>query len=132
MLRKLTTVLLLAIGLQVSVAKADECIPVDKFSREMASEGVVLRGSNAAATRKLEKFFNDNRAAQGQPAREISIFLFGLVRANSGEVGVLVSIADGRGCIIEGSTSILSVRYWVAFMDAAGVSGKDFVPLDGA
>lgn len=132
MLFRLLIILTLAIGLQASVAKADECIPVDKFSRELASEGIALRGSTAAATRKLEKFFNENRAAQGQPARKISIFLFGLVRANSGEVGVLVSIADARGCIIEGSTSILSVRYWVAFMDAAGVYGKDFVPLDGA
>jgi len=132
MLVRLLAILILAFGLHVSVAKADECIPVDEFSRALASEGVALRGSTAAATDKLEKFFNENRAAQGQPAREISIFLFGLVKVNSGEIGVLVSIADANGCIVPSATGILSVRYWVTYMTSAGVSVDDFIPLDGA
>lgn len=122
----------LGLFLFCSVAKADECIAVEKFATAMAKEGIVLRGSTAAATQKLAKLFNENREARGQPAAEISIFLFGLVTANSGDQGALVAIADKRGCVVGRSITILSLRTWAEYITLAGVSPKEFIPLDGA
>lgn len=122
----------LGLFLFCSVAKADECITVEKFATAMAEEGIALRGSTAAATKKLAILFNKNREARGQPAAKISIFLFGLVTANSGDQGALVAIADKSGCVVGRSITILSLRTWVEYTTLAGVSAKDFIPLDGA
>lgn len=115
-----------------SVAKADECITVEKFAAEFSKEGIALRGSTSAATEKLAKLFNANREARGQPKAEISIFLFGLVTANNGNQGAVVAIADKMGCIVPRSVSVLSLRTWAEYLAIAGVSPKEFVALDGA
>lgn len=122
----------LGLFLFCSMAKADECITVEKFSHEFSKEGVALRGSTAAATKKLSVLFNANREARGQPKAEISIFLFGLVTANNGNQGAVVAIADKMGCIVPRSVSVLSLRTWAEYLAIAGVSPKEFVALDGA
>lgn len=124
--------LLVAIFLQITVVKADECITLDSFSSEFAKEGIVFRGSNSAATEKLAALFNKNREARGQPAAQISIFLSGFVGTTSGEPGVLVAVVGKDGCLIQRSVAVLTIRQWVEFITAAGVSPKDFIQLDGA
>lgn len=122
----------LGLFLFCSVAKADECVTVEKFAHEFSKEGIALRGSTAAATEKLAKLFNKNREARGQPAAEISIFIFGLVTANSGDQGALVAIADKKGCVVMRSVSMLSLRTWAEYIAIAGVSPNEFITLDGA
>ena len=117
--------------LSCAVAKADECISVDKFSSTFASEGISLLGSKAAATRKMEKVFNENRARNGQPAARISLFLLGPLMTKEGPAA-LAAIVDDKGCIVTGSVTVLPVRVVVDFFNAAGVTIHDFVPLDGA
>lgn len=129
---KIITSLILAIFLQITVVKADECITLDSFSSAFAKEGIVFRGSNSAATKKLAALFNKNREARGQPAAQISIFLSGLVATTDGEPGVLVAVIDKDGCLIQKSVAILTVRQWVEFITIAGVEPKDFIQLDGA
>lgn len=123
---------LAGLALLISVAEADECVPVDKFSSAFAQEGIHLLGSNAAATEKLAKVFNDNREHNGQPKAEISIFLLGLVMGDNGTPDVLAAAADKNGCIIQKTIIVMPIRYWVTFMQRAGVTIHDFVPLDGA
>lgn len=118
--------------LLISVAEADECVPVDKFSSAFAQEGIRLLGSRAAATEKMAKVFNDNREANGQPKTTVSIFLFGLVMGKDGTPQVLAAVADGNGCIIQKSIAIFPIRIFVDFMNKAGVTVHDFVPLEGA
>ena len=129
---KIITSLILAIFFQITVVKADECITLDSFSSEFAKEGIVFRGSNSAATKKLAALFNKNREARGQPAAQISIFLSGFVATSDGEPGVLVAVIDKDGCLIQKSVAILTVRQWAEFITIAGVSPKDFIQLDGA
>ena len=129
---KIITSLILAIFLQITVVKADECITLDSFSSAFAKEGIVFRGSNSAATKKLAALFNKNREARGQPAAQISIFLSGFVATTDGEPGVLVAVIDKDGCLIQKSVAILTVRQWVEFITIAGVEPKDFIQLDGA
>lgn len=124
--------LLVAIFFQITVVKADECITLDSFSSEFAKEGIVFRGSNSAATKKLAALFNKNREARGQPAAQISIFLSGLIATTDGNPGVLVAVIDKNGCLIQKSVAILTVRQWVEFITIAGVEPKDFIQLDGA
>ena len=124
--------LLVAIFFQITVVKADECITLDSFSSEFAKEGIVFRGSNSAATKKLAALFNKNREARGQPAAQISIFLSGLIAKTDGNPGVLVAVIDKNGCLIQKSVAILTVRQWVEFITIAGVEPKDFIQLDGA
>jgi hypothetical protein len=124
--------LLVAIFFQITVVKADECITLDSFSSEFAKEGIVFRGSNSAATKKLAALFNKNREARGQPAAQISIFLSGFVGTTDGNPGVLVAVVDKDGCLIQRSVAVLTVRQWAEFLTIAGVSPKDFIQLDGA
>jgi len=124
--------LLVAIFFQITVVKADECITLDSFSSEFAKEGIVFRGSNSAATKKLAALFNKNREARGQPAAQISIFLSGFVGTTDGNPGVLVAVVDKDGCLIQRSVAVLTVRQWAEFITIAGVSPKDFIQLDGA
>lgn len=132
MLLKTLAILLVAIVLQVSTVKANECVTVDRFAAVLSKEGVALRGSTAAATEKLAKLFNQNRAARGQPAAEVSIFLFGLVTANSGEQAILAAIADKKGCIVPQTVVLLSIRQFAEFLTVAGVAISEIIPLDGA
>jgi hypothetical protein len=129
---KIILSLLVAIFFQITVVKADDCVTLDSFSSEFAKEGVVFRGSNSAATKKLAALFNKNREARGQPAVQISIFLSGFVATTDGEPGVLVAVVDKDGCLIQKSVAILTVRQWVDFLTIAGVEPKDFIQLDGA
>lgn len=122
----------LAVVLQFSVVKADECITVESFVSAFASEGISLRGSTAAATEKMATVFNENREANGQPKTSISIFLLGYVATTTGEPGALVAIADKNGCIVQKSVTVLSLRSLFDFITKAGVTGKDFIPMDGA
>ena len=129
---KIIASLILAIFFQITVVKADECITLDSFSSEFAKEGIVFRGSNSAATKKLAALFNKNREARGQPAAQISIFLSGFVATTDGEPGVLVAVIAKDGCLIQKSVAVLTVRQWAEFITIAGVSPKDFIQLDGA
>jgi hypothetical protein len=129
---KIILSLLVAIFFQITMVKADECITLDSFSSEFAKEGVVFRGSNSAATKKLAALFNKNREARGQPAAQISIFLSGLIATTDGNPGVLVAVIAKDGCLIQKSVAILTVRQWVEFITIAGVEPKDFIQLDGA
>lgn len=129
---KIITSLILAIFLQITVVKADECITLDSFSSEFAKEGIVFRGSNSAATKKLAALFNKNREARGQPAAQISIFLSGLIATTDGNPGVLVAVVGKDGCLIQRSVAVLTIRQWVDFLTIAGVEPKDFIQLDGA
>ena len=129
---KIITSLILAIFFQITVVKADECITLDSFSSEFAKEGVVFRGSNSAATKKLAALFNKNREARGQPAAQISIFLSGFIATTDGNPGVLVAVVDKDGCLIQRSVTVLTVRQWAEFITIAGVAPKDFIQLDGA
>jgi hypothetical protein len=129
---KIILSILVAIFFQITVVKADECVTLDSFSSEFAKEGVVFRGSNSSATKKLAALFNKNREARGQPAAQISIFLSGLVGTTDGEPGVLVAVVDKGGCLIQRSVAILTVRQWAEFITIAGVEPKDFIQLDGA
>lgn len=124
--------LLVAIFFQITVVKADECITLDSFSSEFAKEGIVFRGSNSAATKKLAALFNKNREARGQPAAQISIFLSGLIATTDGNPGVLVAVVGKDGCLIQRSVAVLTIRQWVEFITIAGVEPKDFIQLDGA
>ncbi len=121
-----------AVVLQFSVAKANECITVESFVSAFASEGIYLRGSTAAATKKMATVFNENREARGQPKAYISIFLLGYVTTTAGEPGVLVAIADDKGCIVQRSIAVLTFQVFFDFVTRAGVTAKDFIPLDGA
>lgn len=132
MLIKALIAITAAFMLQFSVAKADECITVYSFASAFAKEGIELRGSKAAATEKMAKVFNDNRAASGQPAQAISIFLLGFVESGSEGIVALVAVADDKGCIVRKSVATLSLRFWLQFMNKAEVGIRDFVPLDGA
>jgi hypothetical protein len=76
--------------------------------------------------------FTGNREANGQPTTSISIFLLGYVATNAGEPGALVAIADANGCIVQRSVTVLSLRTLFDFISKAGVTGKDFIPFDGA
>jgi hypothetical protein len=129
---KIILSLLVAIFFQITMVKADECITLDSFSSEFAKEGVIFRGSNSAATKKLAALFNKNREARGQPAAQISIFLSGLIATTDGNPGVLVAVIAKDGCLIQKSVAILTVRQWVEFITIAGVEPKDFIQLDGA
>ena len=129
---KIILSLLVAIFFQITMVKADECITLDSFSSEFAKEGVIFRGSNSAATKKLAALFNKNREARGQPAAQISIFLSGLIATTDGEPGVLVAIIGKDGCLIQKSVAILTIRQWVDSLNIAGVEPKDFIQLDGA
>ena len=129
---KIITSLILAIFLQITVVKADECITLDSFSSAFAKEGIVFRGSNSAATKKLAALFNKNREARGQPAAQISIFLSGLIATTDGNPGVLVAVVGKDGCLIQRSVAVLTIRQWVDFLTIAGVEPKDFIQLDGA
>lgn len=129
---KIITSLIIAIFFQITVVKADECITLDSFSSEFAKEGIVFRGSNSAATKKLAALFNKNREARGQPAAQISIFLSGFVATTDGDPGILVAVIDKNGCLIQKSVAILTVRQWAEFLTIAGVAPKDFIQLDGA
>jgi hypothetical protein len=124
--------LLVAIFFQITVVKADECVTVESFVSAFASEGISLRGSTAAATEKMAKVFNENREANGQPKTSISIFLLGYVSRGDGEPGAVVAIADKNGCIIQRSVTVLGLRTFFDFITKAGVTGKDFIPIDGA
>lgn len=124
--------LFVAIFLQITVVKADECITLESFSSEFAKEGIVFRGSTSAATEKLAALFNKNREARGQPAAEISIFLSGLVATSDGSPGILVAVVGKDGCLIQRSVAVLTIRQWAEFLTIAGVSPKDFIQLDGA
>jgi hypothetical protein len=124
--------LLVAIFLQITVVKADECITLESFSSEFAKEGIVFRGSTSAATEKLAALFNKNREARGQPAAKISIFLSGLVATSDGSPGILVAVVGKDGCLIQRSVAVLTIRQWAEFLTIAGVSPKDFIQLDGA
>ena len=129
---KIIASLILAIFFQITVVKADECITLDSFSSAFAKEGIVFRGSNSAATKKLAALFNKNREARGQPAAQISIFLSGFVATTDGEPGVLVAVIAKDGCLIQKSVAVLTVRQWAEFITIAGVAPKDFIQLDGA
>lgn len=129
---KIIISLLVAIFIQVTVVKADECVTVDSYVSGLAKEGIALRGSTAAATKKLAKLFNQNRAARGQPAAEVSIFIFGLVTADNGNQAILAAVADKNGCVIPKTVTLLSLRQWAEFMTIAGVSISEIVPMDGA
>ena len=122
----------LALFLICTVAKADECITPDKFSSAFAKEGILLLGSKAAATEKMAVVFNENRERNGQPKAEISIFILGLLKKADGEYEVIAAIADKQGCVVPKSIAIFPIRYWIAFMNKAGVTIDDFVPFDGA
>lgn len=124
--------LLAAVFLQITVVKADECVTVESFVSAFASEGISLRGSTADATEKMATVFNENREANGQPKTSISVFLLGYVAKTSGEPGALVAIADGDGCIVQRSVTVISLRTLFDFISKAGVTGKDFIPFDGA
>ena len=123
-----------AVGLFLLCApvKADECISVDSFASELSKKGITLIGSKSAATVKLAKTFNENRATNGQPPAEISIFLLGLVVSPDGTPQILAAIADKQGCIIPKSVVVMPVRYLVGLLERAGVSIDEFIPLDGA
>lgn len=130
MLFKALAIAFVALMLQVSTVKANECVTVDRFAAGLSKEGIALRGSTAAATEKLAELFNQNRAARGQPAAEISIFLFGLVTAESGSQAVLAAIADKNGCVVPKSVTLLSFRQLAEFFKIAGVSINEIIPLD--
>lgn len=132
MLHKALIAVIVVFMLHVQQVKADECITVDKFSSAFASEGIKLRGSTAAATKKMAALFNENRAARGQPSVEISIFLFGLVTTRSGDTGALVAVFDKSGCVVPKAIAVLSLRVWSEFATLAGVGPTDFVPMEGA
>ena len=132
MLVKTLITIAAAIVLHVSVAKADECITVDSFASAFAKEGIALRGSKAAATEKMARVFNENRAASGSPTQDISIFLLGFVESGSEGLVALVAVADKQGCIVRKSVATLPLRHWIMFMNKAEVHISDFVPLDGA
>lgn len=129
---KIILSLLAAVFFQITVVKADECVTVESFVSAFASEGISLRGSTAAATEKMASVFNGNREANGQPKTSISIFLLGYVATNAGEPGALVAIADANGCIVQRSVTVLSLRTLFDFISKAGITGKDFIPFDGA
>lgn len=129
---KLILAAVLSLFLYCTVAKADECIPVDRFASEFAKEGIYLRGSKAAATEKMAALFNANREARGQPKAEISIFLFGFVITEANGPVVIAAAADKNGCIISKTVVVMTARQWVDFTTRAGVTIDDFVPLDGA
>lgn len=131
-IKALIAILTAAIALHVSVARADECITVDSFASAFAKEGVELRGSKAAATEKMAKVFNQNRAASGAPAQGISIFLLGFVESPTDGIVAVVAIADKRGCIVEKSVATIALRNLMIFMEKSGVDISDFIPLDGA
>lgn len=128
------SILIAAVGLFLLCApvKADECITVDKFNSAFSSEGVKLLGSTSAATQKLAKLFNSNREANGQPKTSVSIFIFGLVVDETGGPAILAAVFDGDGCVIRKSVIVFPIQFWIGFLDRAGVTIKDFVPLDGA
>lgn len=132
MLLKALAIVFVALTLQVSTVKANECVTVDRFAAGLSKEGIALRGSTAAATEKLAKLFNQNRAARGQPEAQISIFLFGLVTANSGDQAILAAIADKNGCVVPKSVVILTLGQFTDFVTIAGVSISEIIPLDGA
>lgn len=121
----------LALFLYCSTAQADECVTVDSFTSAFAKEGIPLLGSKHAATERMAKVFNDNRAASGQPKAEISIFILGLVETKDGK-RILAAIADENGCIVRDSIAVLPIRSWVEFMHKSGVTIDDFIPFDGA
>ena len=121
----------LAVFLYCSTAQADECVTVDSFTSAFAKEGIPLLGSKSAATERMAKVFNDNRAKSGQPKAEISIFILGLVDTKDGKQ-VLAAIADKNGCIVRQSIAVFPIRNWVEFMQSAGVTIDDFIPFDGA
>lgn len=121
----------LALFLYCSTAQADECVTVDSFTSAMAKEGIPLLGSKSAATERMAKSFNSNRANSGQPEAKISIFILGLVDTKDGKQ-VVAAIADENGCVVPKSIAVFPIRYWIEFMNQAGVTIDDFIPFDGA
>lgn len=128
------TILVAVLGLFLfcAVAKADECISVDSFVTEFAKEGISFHGSNAAATEKLARVFNENRAASGSPEVKVSIFLFGPMKNNAGEVVVVAAAADSAGCVMPKTVVILTLRQFSEFTSRAGISPKDLILMYGA
>lgn len=128
------TILVAVLGLFLfcAVAKADECISVDSFVTEFAKEGIAFRGSTAAATEKLSKVFNENRATAGSPKVEVSLFLFGPVKNTAGDVVVVAAAVDKNGCVMPKTVGILTLREFSTFATRAGITPKDLIPMDGA
>lgn len=119
------------VALLCAPVKADVCITVDSFTEEFAKEGIRFRGSTAAATKRMAERFNANRATNGQPAAEISIFLFGPVMGTSGPA-VIAAAVGKDGCIITKTVIILTVEQFEEFMKSSVAEPKDLIPLDGA
>jgi hypothetical protein len=116
----------IALGLQVSVSKADECVTVEKFNSSVAPQGVELFGSSPSATKKLELRLNQNRARAGATPVEASLFLVGLIE---GKDAVLTAVVGKDGCVIEKTVVILTPAQVTAFAKSAGVGVEDFSPI---
>ena len=132
MLRKALYVVIVAFMLHSSPVRADECISVDSFVTEFAKEGIAFRGSTAAATEKLSKVFNENRATAGSPKVEVSLFLFGPVKNTAGDIVVVAAAVDKNGCVMPKTVGILTLREFSTFATRAGITPKDLIPMDGA
>lgn len=121
-----------ALTLHLSPAHADECVSIDTFHSKMSSQGLTLYGSRAAATERMEKLLNENRAKGGKPAIAASVFLVGYVKDKDGEIIAVVSVFDKNNCLIEDTVTMLSLRMWVEFIVSVGVDPDEFAVIGGA
>ena len=128
---KIIALLILAVCLHFTVAEASECVSVDSFASDFAKEGVPLLGSKAAATKRMAKVLNDNKAAAGYPVTEISLFLFGPVTGQNGSM-VVAATVDKAGCVNVDSVVMLTIDQFISFMSKSMSTSQDIIPLNGA
>lgn len=91
---KIILAALAAFFLHLSPADANDCVSVDKFHSTVSSQGITLYGSVSAATKRMEKLLNENRAKGGRAPVEASIFLAGYVKDDKGEIVAIVAVFD--------------------------------------
>ena len=131
-IRQIITALAAALLLISTSVRADECVTIDRFNSVLASEGVTLYGSRAAATKQMEAVLNKNREKTGTAPIEAAIFLVGYMKDDKGEVFAVVGVFDPNGCLIVETFVTLTIKQWFEFLASSGVEPKDFVPLSGA
>jgi hypothetical protein len=96
------------------------------------SQGINSYGSKSAATGKMEKLINSNRAKAGKDAIDASIVLAAYGQDQKGQIIVIVAVVDQNGCIIEDTFTNLTANVWLSFLASSGVELEDFIPIDGA
>jgi len=126
-------ILALTVGAALLCApvKADECTTVDRFASDFAKEGITFLGSTSSSTKRMAKVLNDNKEAAGQPATEISLFLFGPINSKDGPE-VIAATVDKAGCVNMDSVVILTLGQFISFMKRSMSTSQDIIPLNGA